>query len=243
MTAEKFENNDYPDIMDERQSVENYISEVLDLTEEEAKLAANSLSMNTINAFEEALDKVATEAKREKTDAEVFCDYIVSENMKEKLVSLKAMLRQNPEGLTDEMIQNFSNNLGEYEELIHIVRIDKKKDSYFYSSALWTAQFAETLALLEEKDILEAIAARTRKDCKIYPRPVRIVTLKDSPYNFTDDEILGAVARMSLDERYEDIKTVSASNGGICIYSTEHMSEKYARSLCEYIEVEWKKNQ
>ncbi len=243
MSVEKFENKDNAVIIDEKEKVVDYISTVPDLTEDEIEMAATMLNMNTINAFEEAMEKVAAEANRERTDAEIFCEYIVDENKKEKLVSLKAMLRQNPENITEAMIHNFANNLGEYEELEDIVRIDKPKDSYFYSSALWTSQFAETLALLEEKDILEAIATRTRRDCKIYPRPVRVVSLKDSPYNYSDDEILGAIARMTMDERYSDIKTVIASNGGVCIYSTEHMSEKYARSLCESIEVEWKQNQ
>lgn len=48
---------------------------------------------------------------------------------------------------------------------------------------------------------------------------------------------------MKLDNRYSDIGTVTASNGGVCLYSSEYMSEKYAQALCEEIEVEWKKQQ
>lgn len=36
---------------------------------------------------------------------------------------------------------------------------------------------------------------------------------------------------MEADENYQDIKVVHASNGGKCIYSTDEMSEKYAKKV------------
>ncbi len=231
------------DIIDSNKKVREYIEQNGDLTEEEAIIAEGALDEKTIAAFEAALEKVAQEHDREKSSAEIVANHIVDTNREERLVKLSEMCENPPEGMSAEELGEVLDNFSNLEELEHFVRIDRDSDSYFYSSIIFTEQFAMTMVLIEEKNILEIIANRTRVDCKIYPRPVQISALKNAPYFFSEEEIFGALDKMKTDARYDDMGTVEASNGGVCIYSSLHMSEKYAKSLCEYVEVEWKKNQ
>lgn len=229
----------------EEEYIREYISENTDLDQNESEELIKNLDIKTIEAFEEAMEKVAEEYERERSNPEILREYIQGQNSREQLVSINKITNEEIEELEleKEEIKEILNNFENYQELEGVEIIKREKDSYLYDTSLWTRQYALTAVILEEGNILEAIAERTRKDCKIYPRPVQVTALKLPPYAYTDDEIYGALEKMKADQNYSDIDTVTASNGGICIYSKDHMSEKYAKSLCEEIEVERKKYQ
>ncbi len=230
---------------EEEERIRDYIDEYTDLEDYEKDDLVKNLDVKTIAAFEEAMDKVATEYDREKSKEEVLRNFVSEMNRQEKLVSLSTLVNGGYEDLDldRETIVSLLENRQDYEDLKDIEIIERDKDSYIYDSSLFTRQYALTAVILEEGNILEAISERTRKDCKIYPRPVQVTALKLPPYAYTDEEISAALDKMKTMDEYSDIGTVSASNGGVCIYSSEFMSEKYARALCEDIEVERKKYQ
>lgn len=228
---------------EEEELIRKYILENTDIDEKEAEDLIKNLDIKTIAAFEEAMDQVAYEHDREKSKAELFLAYVQEENKKEKIVALSKAMKNPPENLTAEDLEELVKNIDTYPELDNLDIITTEKDSYLYDILLWTGQYASTAVILEEKDTLKAIGTRTRKDCKIYPRPLPITALFQPPYNYTLEEIEKALEKMENEEDYQDIKTVTASNGGVCIYSTDFMSEKYARSLCQYLEVESKEHQ
>lgn len=209
-----------------------------EFTDEDLKKIEEHMDAETLEAIDKALDEVEKEQTSTLTPSQILADYIRKINATEKLVCFSKIKLQPPEGLTKEKIVEIVSNLEQDAALNGIKKIDGKKDIYLYDSKMWTERFAAVQALLEDKDILATIAATARHDCKVYPRPLRTIALMDSPYFYTKDEILGAIARLKLEEGYEDIDTVKASNGNICIYSSEFMSKKYAQSLCEYLEVE-----
>ncbi len=236
-------NKEFHSRTEEEEVIKEYIKEYSDVGFEESEELVENLDVKTIKAFEDAMDKVATEYEREKTKGEILMNYIRDCNYSEELVSLKEIKQNPPSGLEEQEISELIENIEEIPELENLVVMERKKDIYLYDSTLWTGQYANTAVLLKEKDILEAIAQRTRIDCKIYPRPLQVSALIEPPYNYTEEEIMGAIAKMKFDNNYSDIDTVSASNGGVCIYSSEHMSKQYAEALCEELEVEWKKQQ
>lgn len=56
---------------------------------------------------------------------------------------------------------------------------------------------------IRREGYFKAIGTRTRKDCKIYPRPLPITALFQPPYNYT----LGdrkALEKMQNEEDYQD---------------------------------------
>lgn len=228
---------------EEEDQIRDYIAENTDLDQEEAEDLIKNLDLKTIAAFEEALDKVAQDYERERSKAEILYNFIRQENLKEKLGKKSQLIARPPDELTEEVVVELLTNIDNYEDLDNIDLIETDKDTYYYDIYLWTRQYADTAVILEEKDMKKAIATRTRKDCKIYPRPLQVSALFQPPYSYSLEEIQRTLRAMEEDQDYRDIKTVQASNGGTCIYSTDEMSEKYARSLCEYLEVELEENQ
>lgn len=224
---------------EEEEAIRKYIAENTDIDEKEAEELVKNLDLQTISAFEEAMDSVAKEHDRERSDAEILYDYITDKNKNEKTVSLKKLKEDATENFSFEKIKELLDNKEEHEELKDIVELKRNSDTYYYNSKIWTGQYALTAIILDEKDTLAVIAYKARTDCKIYPRPVQVSALKNPPYNLTKEEIDAALDKMKKDENYKDIGTVTASNGGVCIYSSDFMSEKYARALCEELEVEW----
>lgn len=209
---------------------------------EELEAIENSLSEETLKAMEEALEKVEAEKNREHTESEIIAKYITDTTRKEKLVTYSSITLNPPEGVSRESVKEILKNIKENEFFSTIAVIKCKKNTYYYDTQYMTDRYATVQSLIEEKDILSTIAAAVRHDCKTYPRPLRMVVLLNSPYYYSEDEILGALARMKLSEDYNDIDTVTASNGKMCIYSSLYMSKKYAKAICEQMEVEWVKN-
>lgn len=228
---------------EEEAEIKKYIEENTDLDEEEAKELMHNLDLRTIAAFEEAMDKVAKEYERERSQAEILYEFIREKNLKEKLGKRSDLIKNPPQGLESEEVEEILTNIDDYKDLDNLDIIETAKDIYYYDILLWTGQYADTAVILEEKDINKAIATRARRDCKIYPRPLQFTALYEPPYSYKEEEVERALKAMEADETYQDIKVVKASNGGKCIYSTDEMSEKYAKSLCEYLEVESKEYQ
>ncbi|ONI39437.1 hypothetical protein AN639_03865 [Candidatus Epulonipiscium fishelsonii] len=190
-------------------------------------------------AVDEALDNKETEVNRKKSQAEILMNYINEQNRLEKIVQHSFLMFNVPEGINKEDIVTLLNEKDEYTELKNLSVIQMGKHVFYYNNKMFTERFATVQALIESKDILAAIATCVRHDCKVYPRPVQVSTLQKVPYRYTLDEILGAIARMRFEEEYADIDTVKASNGNICIYSKNHMNERYAQFLAEQLEVTW----
>ncbi len=212
------------------------------MNDKELEAIENGLSEETLKAMEEALDAAEKEKNRKFTEEELMAKHINEVTHSEKLVAYSVVTLSPPEGVSKERAREILKNIGNDDALASIKSIKGSKDIYYYDSDIMTDRFAEVQSLIQDKNILETIASAVRHDCKVYPRPLRMKVLLDSPYFYSEDEILGALARMKLSEDYSDIDTVSASNGKICIYSTLYMSKKYAKALCEEMEVEWMRN-
>ena len=212
------------------------------MNDKELEAVENGLSEETLKAMEEALNQVEMERNKKLTEDEIMLKYIKDSTRKEKLVAYSVVTLSPPEGVSRDRAREILKNIRENEIFASVKALKGKKDIYYYDSELMTERFATIQALIEDKDILATIASAVRHDCKVYPRPLRMKALLDSPYFYSEDEILGALARMKMSEEYTDIDTVTASNGKLCIYSSLHMSKKYAQAICEQMEVEWKNN-
>ena len=211
---------------------ENYLKEMKD-----------SVPTEIFNAFEDALEKVKIENEKNSTMVGLLLQYIRNENRKENLAIRSKLLLNPPVGLTKDQVIMLLDEKSNYDEFKNINVLKSKTNTYYYDREIFTDRFANVQALILDKDLLATIANATRHDCKIYPRPLRVKSLKGQPYNFSEDEIMGALSRMKFEEKYSDIDTVTASNGKVCIFSSLYMSQKYAKALCEQLEVEWESNQ
>ena len=209
------------------------------MNEKELEIFESNLDEETLKAMEEALNAVEEDSNREKSEEELLARFIQKTTREEKLVALNAVALAPPEGVSRENVKKILRNMENSEFFADIKSVKGIKDTYFYDTNKMTDHFAVVQASIQDKNILSAIANAVRHDCKTYPRPVSMKSLKENPYFYSDDEILGAIARMKFDENYKDIDVVTASNGNMCFYSSLYMSKVYAQALCEQIEVEW----
>lgn len=182
-----------------------------------------------------------SEVKNEISGAQVLYGCLRARTIESKVTSRKELTMKVPEGLTKEELPALLAQIGTEEcpeELKNIAIINGRKDVYYYESTLMTKQYAELDAMIQEKDILHTIATVTRSDCVLYLMPTQFSKLRDYPFFYSEDEILGVAARFTLDPQYEDIKVIEASNGGKGFYTTREMDERYAKARIEYGEVE-----
>lgn len=89
---------------EEEKVIKEYINMYSDIDDEESEELIENLDVKTIKAFEEAMEKVATEYDREKTDSEILINYIRRKNNLEEIVSMAELKLNPPEGLNKEKI-------------------------------------------------------------------------------------------------------------------------------------------
>ena len=182
-----------------------------------------------------------SEIENQKSGAQVLYECLRARTEQSKVTGKKFLTMKTPEGLEKEELSALLALIGTAEcpeELKEITCFKGRKDTYYYDPRIMTWQYAELDAMISEKDLLHTIATVTRSDCQLYPRPTQFSKLMDMPFWMTEDELLGAAARMKFEPEYADIGVVTASNGGKGFYSTKFMDEVYAQALIETIEVE-----
>lgn len=183
----------------------------------------------------------AAEAPAEESAAKRLAARIRQTTAQSHVTPLKKLKLSPPEGVTAEEAAALLAAVGTAEAdpaLAAVACVKGQRDWYYYDSSIMTPHFAELDSLLMDKDILRTIATVTRSDCALYPRPTQFSKLRAYPFYFSEDEILGAAARMKDTEEYGDIDVVTASNGAKGFYSSRVISRGYAQGLIEQVEVE-----
>lgn len=177
-------------------------------------------------------------------DIEVEEEIIVEEIPKEILFSNYIRKRSNGAYLTskksleeeEEDVNLLLEKVNKNELCKDIVSIEGDKDIYFYSNEYMSDNYANIAVLVEEKDLPKTISEMVRWNCEKYPCATPTYYFKNSPYFYSEPQIQRALSVIEKDERYSDIKLLTTGNKVDYLYSTIHMSEKYARALAEDVE-------
>ena len=117
-----------------------------------------------------------------------------------------------------------------------IVSLKGDKDEYFYSNLHMSNNYAMIAVLVEEKNLPKTIAEMVRWNAKTYPTPTPIRYFMSSPYFYTEPQINRALDVIRQREEYQDIREIITGNNVRYLYSTLHMSERYAKALAEQTE-------
>lgn len=115
-------------------------------------------------------------------------------------------------------------------------------ERYYFSDLSMTESYAKHLYRLAERDPVRLIADTTRDESKTYPRPTPVETFLEQPFSMARSEIDAAIAAMASIPEYADIRTTSASNGALYLYSATYLGDAHAAGLAEWIEVGQKEN-
>jgi hypothetical protein len=106
----------------------------------------------------------------------------------------------------------------------------------YYSIENMTEKYARVL-IQKREDSLALMAEIIRENSKIYPRPIPLGIFRESPFDFTQEEVLSYIKKMAEQEEYLDINQTATSIGTIFLYSTLYLDPNYATSLAEWIDV------
>lgn len=156
---------------------------------------------------------------------------------KKEILFTETMALKKPLEFSKEEIADIFKGL-KSEEYKDICLVVGAKCTYYYSTQSMTGNFAKTLSLITDKDLYRLFAEVIRKDSKLYKRTTNPNFFCEEPYKLTKLQINDIQNHIHLREGYEDIKTVKASNNVVNFYSEKYLSAVYAKSLCEWQEVE-----
>jgi hypothetical protein len=117
-----------------------------------------------------------------------------------------------------------------------------KLDGYYFSESSMTSAYAIHLFRLAERDPVRLIADTTRDESRIYPRPTLLDTFLLQPFLMAPAELDAALEKLQESAEYQDIKSVSASNGERFLYSLDYLSPGHAVALAEWSAVGEKEN-
>ncbi|NLM05072.1 MAG: hypothetical protein GX214_08640 [Clostridiales bacterium] len=201
--------------------------------EETAKKINNDASdlidkLNDINTPLAASDVNGVEIER--TKAQMLADFIRQRSNGGYLTKKSALEAE------DENLKGLLDELKADETCQDITTIDGNKDVYFYSVDYMSDYYAKVAMLIEEDDLQRTIATIVRHNAKIYPSPTPVLYFTISPYNYTEIQVNNALKKMKDNEEYSDICELTTENDIRYLYSTLHMSEKYAKALAEEVE-------
>ena len=119
-----------------------------------------------------------------------------------------------------------------------IVALVGKHSYYLYSTKHMTDAYARWAFLASEDDRVLTFVECVRDESRKYPRPMEASSLSNEPFNLSDEEIEALWETVRESGAYPDIETLTASNGDVYYFSTDHLTPRYAASLAEWNSVE-----
>ena len=175
----------------------------------------------------DAMGSGQPEAAKEPTRTQKLAEYIRLRSAAAHLTPYQALLAEDPE--VDSLLAQMSTEEG----CGDIALAKGEKDVYYYSSENMSANYAMIAVLADEKDLVRTMAQMARWNCKTYPVPTPLTYFEQHPYFATKPQIDRAAMLLGQKEEYSDVKLIHNSLGRGYLFSTEYMSEKYARALAE----------
>lgn len=172
------------------------------------------------------------EPQPERKPGEVLAEYIRQRSGAAHLTPRKALEAEEPQ--LEEMLEEMRS----LESCADIKSVAGAKDEYFYSDEVMANNYAMIAMLVLEKNIARTVAHMVRFNCKTYPSPTPLYHFMRSPYNYTKPQLEQALRVLKADKDTQDIKTVVAFNDVLYMYSTDIMSERYAKALADGNETE-----
>ncbi|MGN0990452.1 MAG: hypothetical protein ACI4O4_03245 [Candidatus Ventricola sp.] len=172
------------------------------------------------------------EPQQECKPGEVLAEYIRERSGAAYLTPRKSLEADEPN--LDEMLAEMRS----IESCADIKSVKGAKDEYFYSDEVMANNYAMIAMLVLEKNIARTVAHMVRFNCKTYPSPTPLYHFMRSPYNYTKPQLEQALRVLKADKDTQDIKTVVSFNDVLYMYSTDIMSERYAKALADGNETE-----
>ncbi|MFC2023819.1 hypothetical protein ACFLT5_03700 [Chloroflexota bacterium] len=132
-------------------------------------------------------------------------------------------------GLTPEEAEPVLVNLLRDEQYPDIKALDTSGDLYFYSDLYLEPPAAEEMVLSEE--VKFRIAVTVRQDSRDSTKLTPVSALAGVMADLELEDVAPALAQLQQDERYQDVRSLSLSDGTVYLFSSQFITDSYATLL------------
>ena len=107
------------------------------------------------------------------------------------------------------------------------------KDTYYYSSANMSDNYAMIAQLIEDKDLCVMFAEMVRFNARIYPSATPLKYFQRSPYGLAPEVIEQTWQSMQGKPEYADIEELTNNQNERFLFSTQHLTRRYAKAISD----------
>ena len=107
------------------------------------------------------------------------------------------------------------------------------KDTYYYSNANMSDNYAMIAQLIEDKDLCVMFAEMVRFNARIYPSATPLKYFQRSPYGLAPDVIEQTWKAMQENPAYADIEELTNNQNERFLFSTKHLTRRYAKAISD----------
>lgn len=107
------------------------------------------------------------------------------------------------------------------------------KDVYYYSNANMSNNYAMIAQLIEDKDLCVMFAEMVRFNAKTYPSATPMRYFQRSPYNCTPEQVEQTWQTMQGKPEYADIEELTNNQNERFLFSTQHLTRRYAQAISD----------
>ena len=107
------------------------------------------------------------------------------------------------------------------------------KDTYYYSSANMSDNYAMIAQLIEDRDLCVMFAEMVRFNARIYPSATPLRYFQHSPYGLAPDEIEQTWKTMQGRPEFADIEELTNNQNERFLFSTQYLTRRYAKAISD----------
>lgn len=107
------------------------------------------------------------------------------------------------------------------------------KDTYYYSSANMSDNYAMIAQLIEDRDLCVMFAEMVRFNARIYPSATPLCYFQRSPYGLAPDEIEQTWKTMQGRPEFADIEELTNNQNERFLFSTQYLTRRYAKAISD----------
>ena len=107
------------------------------------------------------------------------------------------------------------------------------KDTYYYSSANMSDNYAMIAQLIEDRDLCVMFAEMVRFNARIYPSATPLRYFQRSPYGLAPDEIEQTWKTMQGRPEFADIEELTNTQNERFLFSTQYLTRRYAKAISD----------
>lgn len=107
------------------------------------------------------------------------------------------------------------------------------KDTYYYSNANMSDNYAMIAQLIEDRDLCVMFAEMVRFNARVYPSATPLRYFQRSPYGLAPEEVEQTWKTMQGKPEFSDIEELTNNQNERFLFSTQYLTRRYAKAISD----------